>query len=75
MKRVQEEKSAAQEMQEVLTLEAHRAQATARQVLSQLAEERDASGWLPRWIAKELCVLAHSSPSNLRYKAARVAWS
>lgn len=52
MKRMQQEMSAsleanqqAKKVQEVLTLEAHRAQGTARQVLNQLAEDRDAAGF------------------------------
>ena len=50
MKKMREDMSAAEEvaqqarqMQEVLGVEAHRAQATARQLLSQLAEDRDAA--------------------------------
>lgn len=35
----------ARQMQEVLAMEAHRAQATARQLLSQLAEDRDAAAF------------------------------
>ena len=52
MKKMREDMSAAEEvaqqarqMQEVLAMEAHRAQATARQLLSQLAEDRDAAAF------------------------------
>lgn len=69
MKRMQQEMSAAQEaaqqaqqLQEVLSLETHRAQGTARQVLNQLAEDRDSAGFK----ASRLCGIIHELRAEKR---------